>query len=235
MKSVCFHCCFASINCAKSIASAPASQAISSVGFQPRAVLFSSFQNTTQANPVTQTRFGIGASDATTQGSSAASDTNSLSTTSANGIDKTSKVFVKVDNNTSTINAEADLSSFDSTGFTLNWTTNDAIATEMLYLALAPNVAPSETLNLGQLTGGLTGGCNCRFNATYAWSNGNQTLTITLGTRTVGYANPTLNSATRTFNPTTSASKMQSGTGAFHICDTNSGGGNCLPTTSTLP
>jgi len=36
------------------------------------------------------------------------------------------------------IAAEADLTSLDANGFTLHWTTNDAVATEMLYLALGP-------------------------------------------------------------------------------------------------
>ncbi|MBI3741589.1 MAG: hypothetical protein HY257_07525 [Chloroflexi bacterium] len=222
-------------NFSKSTTTPSVSQSVTGVGFQPRVVMLSSFQDVAQANPVVQSRFGIGASDANAEGSSAYSDANAVNTTNVKSIDKTSKAFMKVNNNTSTIDAEADLTSMDADGFTLNWTTNDAVATQMLYLALAPNVAPSETLNLGQITGGVTGGCNCRFNATYAWSNGNKTLTITLGTRTIGYTNPTLNSATRTFNPTTTSSKMQSSTGNFHICDTNSGGGNCLPTTTTLP
>jgi hypothetical protein len=138
---------------------------------------------------------------------------------------------MKVNNNSSTINAEADLSSLDIDGFTLNWTTNDAVATQILYLALAPGTAPSESLDLGTLSGGSIGGCNCRFNATFAWSNGNTTMTITIGARTVGYANPTIGSATWTLNPTTLTSKLQSSTGGFHICDTNTGGGNCLPST----
>ncbi len=49
---------------------------------------------------------------------------------------KIDKVFIKNDNNTQTINAEADLTGFFNGGFTLDWTTNDAVATQMLYLAL---------------------------------------------------------------------------------------------------
>jgi hypothetical protein len=222
-------------NFSKSTASAPASQSVTGVGFQPRAVLLSSFQDVAQVNPVVNTHYGIGASDATTEGSSSYTDMDAQKPTNVKGIDKTSKAFMKVNNNTPAIDAEADLTSMDADGFTLNWTTNDTVATQALYLAFAPNVAPTESLNLGQITGGLTGGCNCRFNATYVWSNGNKTLTITLGTRTVGYANPALNNATRTFNPTTNASKLQSSTGAFHICDTNSGGGTCLPTATGQP
>lgn len=216
----------------KSTAAAPASQAVTGIGFQPRAVMLSSFQDVAQANAVNESRFGIGASDATSDASSAYIDANNVTTTITKGIDKTSKVFVKVNNNTPTIDAEANLTSMDSGGFTLNWTTNDAVATQLVYLALAPKVAAGETLDLGQLTGGIIGGCNCRFNASYAWSSGNKTLTLTIGTRTVGYTYPTIGLATWTFNPTTSTSKLLSQSGAFHICDTNSGGGNCLPATS---
>jgi hypothetical protein len=90
--------------------------------------------------------------------------------------------------------------------------------------------ATSETTNLGLLTGG-TAAANGRFNATYVWSNGNKTLTVTLGTRTSGTTTITT-SGTRTFNPTTATTKLQSATGAFHVCDTNAGGADCLPTAS---
>ena len=45
---------------------------------------------------------------------------------------------MKVDNNTPAINAEADLTAMGADGFSLNWTTNDAVATQILYLSLAP-------------------------------------------------------------------------------------------------
>ena len=86
----------------------------------------------------------------------------------------------------------------------------------------------SETVNLGRLTGG-TAGANGRFTATWAWSNGNKTLTITLGFRTSGSTAITT-SGTWTFDPTTTASKLESATGSFHVCDSNAGGGDCLPT-----
>ena len=49
------------------------------------------------------------------------------------------RTVVKVDNSTPAIDAEADLTAMNSDGFTLNWTTNDAVATELLYLCLATN------------------------------------------------------------------------------------------------
>jgi hypothetical protein len=123
-------------NFLKSTGGAPASQSVTGVGFTPGALFLASFQDVTQANPVANTRGGIGAGDGTTEGSSAVTDTDALGTTSVHAIDKTSKVFMKVNNDTPAINAEADISSMGSDGFTLNWTTNDAVATQMLYLAL---------------------------------------------------------------------------------------------------
>jgi hypothetical protein len=113
-------------------------QAVTGAEFQPTAVFFASAQDLTRATPVTNARLGFGASDGTTEGSSASADQSGVATASVQGIDRTTKAFTKVDNNTSTVNAEADLVRFDVDGFTLNWTTNDAVATEILYLAFAP-------------------------------------------------------------------------------------------------
>jgi hypothetical protein len=88
----------------------------------------------------------------------------------------------------------------------------------------------SETVNLGTLSGGSSSR-SARWNATYAWSNGNTTLAITIGSRTNGSQNPSL-SGTWTLDPTTTTTKLLSATGSYHACDTNSGGGNCLPTLS---
>lgn len=93
--------------------------------------------------------------------------------------------------------------------------------------ATTGSCAASETVNLGKLTGG-TSSANARWSATYAWSNANKTLTVTVGARTVGTANPTV-SGSWILNPTTTATKLLSSTGSFHACDTNTGGGSCLP------
>ena len=122
----------------KSTAAAPAPQPITGVGFRPSLVMLASVQNTTQAAPAVHSRFGLGASDGTTEGSSAFQDQDAAAFMATEAIDKTSKVFMKVDNSTPVINAEADLTSFGTDGFTLNWTTNDAVQTQILYLSLSP-------------------------------------------------------------------------------------------------
>jgi hypothetical protein len=122
----------------KSPGAAPAAQQINGVEFRPSLVMLASTQTTTQANPVAHARLGLGASDGGTEGSSAVQDEDAAAFANVDGIDKTSKVFMKVDNGTPAIDAEADLTSFHADGFNLSWTTNDAVQTEILYLALAP-------------------------------------------------------------------------------------------------
>jgi hypothetical protein len=124
-------------NFTKATGSAPASQSITGVAFKPRVLLLASVQDTARTAPVAHARYGLGASDASSEQSVATSDTDALFTTSVDGVDRTTKVFVKMNNDTATVDAEADLSSFDTAGFTLNWTTNDAVATQIGYLALS--------------------------------------------------------------------------------------------------
>jgi hypothetical protein len=122
----------------KSTAAQPASQSITTPGFRPGAVFFSSYQSVAQtaAVQITTARLGIGASDGTHQGSSAVAVNNNVAPSNVDGVDKVSKVFMKMDNATMTIDAESDLTSFDATGFTLNWTKNDAVPTQICYWAL---------------------------------------------------------------------------------------------------
>ena len=116
-----------------------AKQPVPGIGFSPDAVLLASVQDVMQVSPsapVAHTRFGIGAADSSFhQGSSALSDQDAAGNMIVQGIDKTSRAFVKADNTGST-NAEAVLYSMDGNGFTLDWTKNDGVATQMLYLAL---------------------------------------------------------------------------------------------------
>jgi hypothetical protein len=107
---------------------------------KPRTVFLASFQDVAQAAAVDHHRMGIGASDGTTEAASAWQDADNASPTSADSIDKTSKVFVKVDNSTPAIDAEADLTGFGWERFTLDWTTNDAVPTQMLYVALGEDI-----------------------------------------------------------------------------------------------
>ena len=122
----------------KSTSGAPASQAITGVWIRPRAVLLTSVQDTARTSPCSHSRLGTGASDGSNDGSSALSDTSGSNPTNLDNITKTDKVFMKVNNSGTTIDAEASVTSLDAAGFTLSWTINDAVATEILYLAIQP-------------------------------------------------------------------------------------------------
>jgi hypothetical protein len=84
------------------------------------------------------------------------------------------------------------------------------------------------TVTTGTISGG-TANKTAAYNITWAWTGTNTTLTITIGTRTSGSQDASI-TGTLTFNPTTTAANTLSATGGYHNCDTNTGGGNCLPT-----
>jgi hypothetical protein len=125
-----------------------------------------------------------------------------------------------------TFNQAVDTSSGAPAGYVCS--TNSNPITIVIGTAVAAGSCNrTEATTLGTLTGG-TSSTNGRFAATWAWSNGNKTLTVTIGNHTAG--NFTTVGGTWTFNPTTVATNVLSATGSFHVCDTNVGGGSCLPT-----
>ncbi len=119
----------------KSTASAPASQTVTA-GFRPGAVFMTSYHIASQTAQINQPicSFGVGASDGTNEASSAIVAHDNASPAAVDGQDKTSKAFIKM--NTPPLDSEADMASFGPTGFTLNWTTNDSVASQMCFLAL---------------------------------------------------------------------------------------------------
>lgn len=91
----------------------------------------------------------------------------------------------------------------------------------------------SSGYTVGIVTGGTIGGRDVQFNATYTWGNGNRTLTVTVGSMISNNKPlPTVGSASWGFTATTNPALLLSATGGFHICDSNAGGGNCLPATT---
>lgn len=77
--------------------------------------------------------------------------------------------------------------------------------------------------SVGTLAGG-TLDADARYAATSAWSNGNRMLTVTVGTRTEGTADPAM-AGPWTLTP----AGLTSATGAVPVCDT---AGDCRPSTS---
>lgn len=125
-------------NFSKSTGAAPASQSVTGVGFKPSALLLMSNQQTASTTSLAGLRHGIAATDGTNVEASAIQGKDNTSSTLDHALSKTSKAFVKANNDSQTVDAEADFTSFDNDGFTLSWSTNDAVATQLLYLALGP-------------------------------------------------------------------------------------------------
>ena len=125
----------------KATGAAPASQSITGIGFEPAGVLLASDQNVTTALSADHNRFGLGVSDGTTEYAVAFSDTDNLADTSVDSRQTLGKAFLKVNNDTQTVDAAADLTP-TSDGFDLAWTTNDAVATKLFYWAFGPAAAP---------------------------------------------------------------------------------------------
>ena len=115
-----------------------------------------------------------------------------------------------------------------ATGQNVCWNNSGTIIIMLGVTASSGTCAATETLSLVKLTGG-TSNANGRFNATWAWSNANKTVTMTVGsTKLAGGVSSV--AGTWIVNPTTVAGNLLSATGAFHTCDTNTGGGTCLVT-----
>jgi hypothetical protein len=118
----------------KSTAAAPALQD-TIVGFTPGAVLLKSVQATTNATVTSNDRAGLGASDGVGQESVTAQNAH-LSPSQAGSVDGVGAAFTKVDNNGGAIDARATLAMTDG-GFQLRWAANDAVATEIVWFAVA--------------------------------------------------------------------------------------------------
>lgn len=127
---------------------APAAQAVTGVGFAPEGIMLWSAFTAAAAGGTAQARLGLGAASAPGSERAAASQsTNAINPSSVDALVKSAVTFMKVNNNTPVIDAQCTLTSFDSGGFTLSWTTNDAIATQVLYIALASAIPTGWTYN----------------------------------------------------------------------------------------
>jgi hypothetical protein len=132
-------------------AGASVAQPVTGPSFTPGLVILASDQHLAGSSPTAGAYFGMGAaSGAASQG--ALTTTNQHNSTSADGygMDKTSRIFVKAENDLGTEDTNATFTSFNSNGFTITWNTNDtdaADAIQMLYLALATPSATAVTVD----------------------------------------------------------------------------------------
>ncbi len=144
---------------AKSTAAAPAAQVVGMLGLRPEAVLLASDQGAAAQNPVPDTLLGLGAASApAAQAAIALFDQDLASPTSVGARPNAGKAFLRASG--PAVTAEADLVSFDPDGFTLRWTTNDAVAAQVAFLALStlPLVVDAGVPDAGQADGGAPDG-----------------------------------------------------------------------------
>lgn len=134
-------------NLTKPTSGAPVSQSVTGAGFAPLALLFGGSGGTVDFRAAHAVGH-IGATDGTTEGASTLSDQDAITIAmNVDAMSKTDKVITTETNFDAAIDAEADLTSLDADGFTLNWTTNDAIARKFGYLAFGSSGAGSQTVS----------------------------------------------------------------------------------------
>lgn len=126
--------------------------ATTGVGFTPTGLVLASFNNIATTSVVDNIRNSFGAASGTTARGAAwmGSSDNVATRVADSNLDRT-KVIKMMTEGTPTTEAAADLSSFDSDGFTLDWTTADATAREILYFAFG-SPAVSAQLRRGYLS-----------------------------------------------------------------------------------
>lgn len=121
-------------------------QATSGVGFQPKAIIFAHSGATTDDTIQTSGALGVGFTDGTNNNAMmSGSDGGSSVVITTGGCIRRS-----YGSTTPTVTADASISSLDSDGFTLNWTTTDATARLYPYFAFgASSPPPPATSNPG--------------------------------------------------------------------------------------
>jgi hypothetical protein len=119
---------------------------VSGLGFQPALVLLAGASKATGVGTVAHARVGIGAASSTSARFTVSGGrTNAVATSVAsNNLDRANVIkFITEAGGSPTVNAVADISAISSGGFTLNWTTTDATAREVGYLAIGDVVGAS--------------------------------------------------------------------------------------------
>lgn len=118
---------------------------VTGVGFQPSCLLLASANGTAASQDDLKVSFGAASSTSARACVWVGADDAADPMADDQDLD-TAAIIKLITPGTPTLNAEADLSSFDSDGFTLNWTTADGTARNILYLALGAAPADSSTV-----------------------------------------------------------------------------------------
>lgn len=113
-----------------------ADQTVTGVGFTPKGLLFS-HTRATAANAAVANRISWGMSATSGVGQQASAADHVDNGTTASNCYQSAKLLSKVRDYTSTLEAEADLLSFNADGFTLDWATADTEATVLPFVAIS--------------------------------------------------------------------------------------------------
>lgn len=119
---------------AKSVDAAPVAQAITDVGFTPKALILWTVGATTANSYGAGIRSAFGVSDGTDSGCVASAQDDATANT--NTAKRTSTKAICIINGDGTVEAEASIA-FTASGFTLTWSTNNATAYIINYQAFA--------------------------------------------------------------------------------------------------
>lgn len=112
-------------------------RATTGIGFQPIALFAQSFNNVKNTSILANYRHSLGAASGPGERwSTWHGEKDGASTAVADRSNESDEFLQMITEGTPTINAEADLDSFDTDGFTLNWTTADAVVREFIFLAI---------------------------------------------------------------------------------------------------
>lgn len=115
--------------------SVPVAQQISGIGFTPKSTIFMSVMAPANASVQDHTRIAIGASDGTNEGCASWKSEDNSANADVDTITSNTKAIQISNNDTTSIEAEADVSSFAPDEINLSWTTNNNVATEVVYMA----------------------------------------------------------------------------------------------------
>lgn len=118
------------------------SQSVSSLGFAPKCVLFAGFCHTATTSIVAHAKGLFGASDGIGQAGIWCGDVDNIATPQTPGKYQHYSKAINMATAPSTVNAQASVASLDTTGgFTLNWSTVDATARGVMWIALGVPLA----------------------------------------------------------------------------------------------
>ena len=178
----------------KITSAAPVDQAITGVGFTPKALILFSTQSTSEDTAAGGQAFAMGASDGTDERSIWAGSADAVSVSDANRYANDAKVVcLRSPNSGGALQAEADLKSFDADGFTLTWTTNDANAFTIKYIAIGGDNISADVFEFTQKTATgsqsvTTGLANADFVMLFSIGNTSKNSLITSALATIGMA-----------------------------------------------